>query len=126
MLLVATMKACATRAACKGAANDQTDQTAIKINLLEGAVIHWTDDQGDYHINMVGVGDCELMDQSALCTFLSQSAIICNSDFLSDLVTPPANLQHSPHYKPPRISNTGYTVCLVGITEFAPSVTIEC
>ena len=32
----ATMKACATRAACKGAANDQTDQTAIKINLLQG------------------------------------------------------------------------------------------
>ena len=32
------MKACATRAACKGAANDQTDQTAIKINLLQPAV----------------------------------------------------------------------------------------
>ena len=31
-----TMKACATRAACKGAANDQTDQTTLKINLLQG------------------------------------------------------------------------------------------
>lgn len=35
-MMLATMKACATRAACKGAANDQTDQTAIKINLLQG------------------------------------------------------------------------------------------
>ena len=34
--MLTTMKACATRAACKGAANEQTDQTAIKINLLQG------------------------------------------------------------------------------------------